>query len=147
MKKFLKSFRHGQKGFTLIELLIVIGILAILIAIAIPNIGKFMTSGTVGAANAELQMVITAVDSCMADAGVMTLSTSGTFTGDTGEVVATDAADLDYDAADYLTLKGDTLTGTYEVEADGTISDASYGTLTWTENATNTGGKFSAPTT
>ncbi len=71
MKKFLKrlreSFRYGEKGFTLIELLIVIVILGVLAAAIIPNLSKFVGSGTVGAANAELASVRTAFSAYTAD--------------------------------------------------------------------------------
>ncbi len=67
VKKFLKSFRYGQKGFTLVELLIVIAILGILAAVAIPNLTKFIGAGQTQAEETELDVVQTAVIAYMSD--------------------------------------------------------------------------------
>jgi len=48
-RKFIKSFKYGQKGFTLIELLIVIAILGILAAVAIPQLTKFIGQSKISA--------------------------------------------------------------------------------------------------
>ena len=61
MKRFLRKFRYGEKGFTLIELLVVIAILGVLAAVVIPNVGRFIGSGTIEAANTETHNVQTAV--------------------------------------------------------------------------------------
>jgi type IV pilus assembly protein PilA len=67
LRKVAKSFHTGEKGFTLIELLIVIVILGVLAAAIIPNLSRFVGSGNVGAANAELASVRTAVAAYMAE--------------------------------------------------------------------------------
>gem|GEM_PF-274830 len=81
--RFLRHFRHGEKGFTLIELLVVIAILGVLAAVAVPNVGRFMGSGTVEAANTEAHNVQTATLAYMVDNSLTTCA--GTVGPDAGE--------------------------------------------------------------
>ena len=66
-RRFVTGFRRGQRGFTLIELLIVIVILGIIAGIVIPSVGAFRRSGTLNAANSEVQNVKTAATGYLAE--------------------------------------------------------------------------------
>ena len=79
LKRLITRVIKGQRGFTLIEMIVVVGIIAVLAAVIVPNIGKFIGSGEAGAKKAEQESVQTAMNAMMADVAVIkvTASTSG----------------------------------------------------------------------
>ena len=94
LRKLAGRITRGQKGFTLIEMIVVVGIIAVLAAVIVPNIGKFIGTGEDGAKNAEQESVETAMSAMMADKAVTTVTAlAGSSINDWSAVPVEAAAD------------------------------------------------------
>jgi len=112
--------RRGESGFTLVELLIVLAILAILVAVVLPNFTGLLGQSQATASDAELKIVQTAVDAKMAAEGLAT--TTPLLQADATNKMGTDGFGL---YPDYM--RGSATKGTYTVTSDGTVTQASTG--------------------
>lgn len=77
--KSMKMIKKAQAGFTLIELMIVVAIIGILAAIAIPQYNNYVSRTRASGAMAELASVKSAVSMCYQETGDFTQCDAGAF--------------------------------------------------------------------
>jgi len=115
-----KRKRSGEEGFTLVELLIVLAILAVLVAVVLPNFTGLLGGSQTTAADAENVIVQTAVDAKMAAESLATTTAITTATTD----MTTGAGGFGL----YPTYMRSTATkGTYTADTTGKVEQASTG--------------------
>jgi len=129
----------AQKGFTLIELMIVVAIIGILAAIAIPQYQNYIAKSQVSRVVAETGALKTAYETCLNDgktaAGACDLGFTGSNLFDLSEPAVTDATTPPTAAvtnASVLTSTG-TIEGTFAGSASSALTDAAT-TVVWTRS-------------
>jgi type IV pilus assembly protein PilA len=137
MKNEMK--KPNQQGFTLIELMIVVAIIGILAAIALPAYQNYIAKSQVSRAVAELGSLKTAYEVCLNDGktavGECDLGWTGSNILSLTAPAATTAGTAPAAAVTNgvaLTTNG-TISGTFAGDAAATLADNGY-TVTWTRS-------------
>lgn len=130
---------NAQKGFTLIELMIVVAIIGILAAIAIPQYQNYIAKSQVSRAMGETSSVKTAVETCLNEGkgasgacplGITTSNIQATtVAGAAPGTDGTNGADL---------TETTPIVATFGTGAAKTLQETGKNTVTWTRDNTGT---------
>jgi len=120
---------NAQKGFTLIELMIVVAIIGILAAIAIPQYQNYIAKSQVSRVMSELGGIKTAVETCMLEGKDTTCELGATASNLLGaDVKAPEGVKVTID----LAASTASIQGTFKKSAASTLHTK---TLTWSRSA------------
>ena len=123
---------NAQKGFTLIELMIVVAIIGILAAIAIPQYQNYIAKSQVSRGMAEMGAMKTAYETCLNDGKTLTKTCDMGFTASNIIAQTTPGIEADGTNTGALSATGK-IVGTFGTNAAAAIDTK---TLTW-ERDTN----------
>ncbi len=133
-----------QKGFTLIELMIVVAIIGILAAIAIPQYQNYIAKSQVSRVMSETGNLKTAVEDCINNGRTATIINNGTPTDDTTCELGATASNLlgaatdEADGFPITTINDDgsaSIAASFGQNAASTLSSS---TLTWGRDTAGT---------
>jgi len=138
----MENVMNAQKGFTLIELMIVVAIIGILAAIAIPAYQNYITKSQVTRAVAELGAMKTAYEDCLNNGQTAVNACQIGWTGSniqflTAPTLQTAVSTPSATNGIALSSTG-TISGTFGGGASAALKDSTAKTVTWSRSTSGT---------
>ena len=128
-RKTSRQFHFIPTGFTLMEMLVAISIMAVLGAIIVPSLLKYVGTSKSAAQKNELAEIQRDLSAAMADAGVSQIAGSPVNFGNTAHASPPSATNLaigSHYLGEYISGGLTECQGEYQVNADGTVSQVWY---------------------
>ena len=139
------QINHAQKGFTLIELMIVVAIIGILAAIAIPQYQNYIAKSQVSRVMSEVGSLKTPVETCLMNGTAVASCDLGWTNSNLLGAMATVTTDQSGLVVQYDEATGQAdMTATFGNNASSALKTSGSNTLTW---ARTTAGVWSCSST